>query len=158
MLDENSFEVFSLHATKPFAIGEGGAIRSRLRWAKALRLALTFGARTWGSTKRLVSGFISIFFRRSRMGSQLPSSRRKRRVCRSSHRRFAAGWLRVAGTALFSRNRMPRASQMQSATASPIPPGYNSLLPRPVCRMNSQLMPLLGGCKSLAPRCNQGCL
>jgi len=52
-LDENSFEVFSLHATKPFAIGEGGAIRSRLRWAKALRLALNFGARTWGSTKRL---------------------------------------------------------------------------------------------------------
>jgi len=36
---------------KPFAIGESGAIRSRLRWAKALRLALNFGARTWGFTK-----------------------------------------------------------------------------------------------------------
>ena len=43
MLDENSFEVFSLHATKPFAIGEGGAIRSRVSWAQALRLALNFG-------------------------------------------------------------------------------------------------------------------
>ena len=53
VLDENSFGVFSLHAAKSFAIGEGGAIRSRLRWAKALRLALNFGARTWGSTKRL---------------------------------------------------------------------------------------------------------
>src|SRR5215470_786338 len=38
-LDENCFEVFSLHATKPFAIGEGGAIRSRLSRARALRLA-----------------------------------------------------------------------------------------------------------------------
>ena len=43
VLDENCFEVFSLHATKPFAIGEGGAIRSRLGWAQALRLALNFG-------------------------------------------------------------------------------------------------------------------
>ena len=43
VLDENSFEVFSLHATKPFAIGEGGAIRSRLSQAQALRLALNFG-------------------------------------------------------------------------------------------------------------------
>lgn len=43
VLEENSFEVFSLHATKPFAIGEGGAIRSRLSRAKALRLALNFG-------------------------------------------------------------------------------------------------------------------
>jgi dTDP-4-amino-4,6-dideoxygalactose transaminase len=43
VLDENSFEVFSLHATKPFAIGEGGAIRSRLSRARALRLALNFG-------------------------------------------------------------------------------------------------------------------
>jgi dTDP-4-amino-4,6-dideoxygalactose transaminase len=42
-LDENSFEVFSLHATKPFAIGEGGAIRSRGSRAQALQLALNFG-------------------------------------------------------------------------------------------------------------------
>ena len=43
VLDENSFEVFSLHATKPFAIGEGGAIRSRLSRARALQIALNFG-------------------------------------------------------------------------------------------------------------------
>jgi dTDP-4-amino-4,6-dideoxygalactose transaminase len=43
VLDENSFEVFSLHATKPFAIGEGGAIRSRLSRAQALQVALNFG-------------------------------------------------------------------------------------------------------------------
>ena len=43
VLDENSFEVFSLHATKPFAIGEGGVIRSRLSRSQALQLALNFG-------------------------------------------------------------------------------------------------------------------
>ena len=43
VLHENSFEVFSMHATKPFAIGEGGAIRSRLSQTQALRLALNFG-------------------------------------------------------------------------------------------------------------------
>jgi dTDP-4-amino-4,6-dideoxygalactose transaminase len=43
LVDDNSFEVFSLHATKPFAIGEGGAIRSRLSQVQALRLALNFG-------------------------------------------------------------------------------------------------------------------
>jgi dTDP-4-amino-4,6-dideoxygalactose transaminase len=43
LVDDNSFEVFSLHATKPFAIGEGGAIRSRLSRAQGLRLALNFG-------------------------------------------------------------------------------------------------------------------
>ena len=59
MLDENSFEVFSLHATKPFAIGEGGAIRSRLSWAKALRVALNFGLEhgvaqnSWGINGKL---------------------------------------------------------------------------------------------------------
>jgi glycosyltransferase involved in cell wall biosynthesis len=53
VLDENSFEVFSLHATKPFAIGEGGAIRFRLRWAKALRLALNFGGSNMGFHKKV---------------------------------------------------------------------------------------------------------
>jgi dTDP-4-amino-4,6-dideoxygalactose transaminase len=59
MLDENSFEVFSLHATKPFAIGEGGAIRSRLSRAQALRLALNFGLEhgvaqnSWGINGKL---------------------------------------------------------------------------------------------------------
>jgi dTDP-4-amino-4,6-dideoxygalactose transaminase len=41
--DESCFEIYSLHATKPFAIGEGGAIRSRASEAQALRSALNFG-------------------------------------------------------------------------------------------------------------------
>jgi dTDP-4-amino-4,6-dideoxygalactose transaminase len=40
---ESCFEIYSLHATKPFAIGEGGAIRSRASEAEALRGALNFG-------------------------------------------------------------------------------------------------------------------
>jgi dTDP-4-amino-4,6-dideoxygalactose transaminase len=43
LLDENCFEIYSLHATKPFALGEGGAIRSRASEAEALRRALNFG-------------------------------------------------------------------------------------------------------------------
>ena len=43
LVDEDCFEIYSLHATKPFAIGEGGAIRSRAGEAEALRHALNFG-------------------------------------------------------------------------------------------------------------------
>jgi dTDP-4-amino-4,6-dideoxygalactose transaminase len=43
LLDETCFEIYSLHATKPFAIGEGGAIRSRASEADALRRAINFG-------------------------------------------------------------------------------------------------------------------
>ena len=42
---ESCFEIYSLHATKPFAIGEGGAIRSRASEGEALRRALNFGLR-----------------------------------------------------------------------------------------------------------------
>jgi dTDP-4-amino-4,6-dideoxygalactose transaminase len=41
--EENHFEVYSLHATKPFPIGEGGAIRSHASQSSALRRALNFG-------------------------------------------------------------------------------------------------------------------
>jgi dTDP-4-amino-4,6-dideoxygalactose transaminase len=54
------FEIYSLHATKPFGIGEGGAIRSRTREAEALRRALNFGLRrgsvpggSWGINGKL---------------------------------------------------------------------------------------------------------
>jgi dTDP-4-amino-4,6-dideoxygalactose transaminase len=40
---EKCFEVYSLHATKVFAIGEGGAIRSRASEVSALHRALNFG-------------------------------------------------------------------------------------------------------------------
>jgi dTDP-4-amino-4,6-dideoxygalactose transaminase len=39
----NAFEVFSLHATKPFAVGEGGAIRTDEAHVAALRSAINFG-------------------------------------------------------------------------------------------------------------------
>lgn len=42
-LRENSVEVYSMHATKPFAVGEGGAIRTGPGLMPALRLALNFG-------------------------------------------------------------------------------------------------------------------
>ncbi|KAB2952203.1 MAG: hypothetical protein F9K19_17900 [Rhizobiaceae bacterium] len=40
--EENVFEVFSLHATKPFGIGEGGAIFGHPSRSNALRSALNF--------------------------------------------------------------------------------------------------------------------
>jgi dTDP-4-amino-4,6-dideoxygalactose transaminase len=57
---ESCFEIYSLHATKPFAIGEGGAIRSRASEAEALRRALNFGLKrgsvlggSWGINGKL---------------------------------------------------------------------------------------------------------
>ena len=41
--NERSFETYSLHATKAFPIGEGGAIRSFASQAELLRRALNFG-------------------------------------------------------------------------------------------------------------------
>lgn len=41
--DEGCFEVYSLHATKAFPIGEGGAIRSQAEQKTAVRRALNFG-------------------------------------------------------------------------------------------------------------------
>jgi len=40
--DENVFEVFSMHATKPFAVGEGGVVFAHHRHERALRAALNF--------------------------------------------------------------------------------------------------------------------
>ena len=42
-LRQNAVEVYSMHATKPFAVGEGGAIRAHPLLAPALRYALNFG-------------------------------------------------------------------------------------------------------------------
>jgi len=39
----DAFEVYSLHATKPFAVGEGGAIQTNLQHSPALRSAINFG-------------------------------------------------------------------------------------------------------------------
>jgi dTDP-4-amino-4,6-dideoxygalactose transaminase len=39
----NAVEVYSMHATKPFAVGEGGAIRTHPSLTSALRYALNFG-------------------------------------------------------------------------------------------------------------------
>ena len=43
LASERCFEAYSMHATKPFAIGEGGAIRSLSTRRPALRRALNFG-------------------------------------------------------------------------------------------------------------------
>lgn len=57
---EGCMEIYSLHATKPFAIGEGGAIRFHARWTEALHRALNFGlisggplAGMWGINGKL---------------------------------------------------------------------------------------------------------
>jgi dTDP-4-amino-4,6-dideoxygalactose transaminase len=42
-LPERAVEVYSMHATKPFAIGEGGAIRMRPEMLRGFRYALNFG-------------------------------------------------------------------------------------------------------------------
>jgi dTDP-4-amino-4,6-dideoxygalactose transaminase len=55
-LGEDVFEVFSMHATKPFAVGEGGAIFAHRRHDSALHSALNFalnsytepGGPSWG--------------------------------------------------------------------------------------------------------------
>jgi dTDP-4-amino-4,6-dideoxygalactose transaminase len=58
--DSSCYEIYSLHATKPFAIGEGGAVRSRASETEALRRALNFGLRpgsvpsgSWGINGKL---------------------------------------------------------------------------------------------------------
>lgn len=43
LTDEHCFEVYSLHATKAFPIGEGGAVRARTAQARTLQRALNFG-------------------------------------------------------------------------------------------------------------------
>lgn len=47
----NIFEVFSMHATKPFAIGEGGAIFANLEADTPLRAALNFGLASYQSAR-----------------------------------------------------------------------------------------------------------
>lgn len=44
---DDVFEVFSMHATKPFAVGEGGAIFARQTHDAALRAALNFALRSY---------------------------------------------------------------------------------------------------------------
>lgn len=46
-----AYEVYSLHATKPFAIGEGGAIQTPADRVAALRAALNFGL-PWSPERR----------------------------------------------------------------------------------------------------------
>jgi dTDP-4-amino-4,6-dideoxygalactose transaminase len=58
--NEFCFEIYSLHATKPFPIGEGGAIRSFESQAESMRHALNFGLQSgtpvpghWGFNGKL---------------------------------------------------------------------------------------------------------
>ncbi len=48
--DASVFEAYSLHATKPFAIGEGGMIFAHASRGDVLRSALNFGLATWTRT------------------------------------------------------------------------------------------------------------
>ncbi|WP_322418951.1 DegT/DnrJ/EryC1/StrS family aminotransferase [Mesorhizobium huakuii] len=54
---ENIFEVFSMHATKPFAIGEGGAIFASLKSDMPLRAALNFGLASYQNAHGPFWGF-----------------------------------------------------------------------------------------------------
>lgn len=51
LANENVFEVYSLHATKVFAIGEGGAIRARETQHGRLHRALNFGLQSGAPTE-----------------------------------------------------------------------------------------------------------
>jgi dTDP-4-amino-4,6-dideoxygalactose transaminase len=51
------FEVFSLHATKPFAVGEGGVVFANRRHDEALRAAANFALHTYDRASGHVWGF-----------------------------------------------------------------------------------------------------
>jgi dTDP-4-amino-4,6-dideoxygalactose transaminase len=55
--NEGVFEVFSMHATKPFAVGEGGAIFAHQNHDGALRAALNFGLRSYNQPGGPIWGF-----------------------------------------------------------------------------------------------------
>lgn len=54
---EGVFEVFSMHATKPFAVGEGGAIFAHRQYDAALRSSLNFALSTYGAPQGPSWGF-----------------------------------------------------------------------------------------------------
>lgn len=58
---QGNMEVFSLHATKVFAVGEGGAIAADAHWAPRLRAALNFGLREGEIMGRGINGKMSDF-------------------------------------------------------------------------------------------------
>jgi dTDP-4-amino-4,6-dideoxygalactose transaminase len=55
--DESTFEVFSMHATKPFSVGEGGVIFAHRRHEAALRSALNFALDSYATTQGPAWGF-----------------------------------------------------------------------------------------------------
>lgn len=85
--EENHFEVYSLHATKPFPIGEGGAIRSHATQTSALRRALNFGLEAgqaqpgaWGINGKLPE--VSAAIGRAVLGSYEETLHRRRSAAR----------------------------------------------------------------------------
>ena len=56
-LGEGVFEVFSMHATKPFAVGEGGAIFANRTHDAALRSVLNFALSSYAKPEGPVWGF-----------------------------------------------------------------------------------------------------
>lgn len=58
---QGSMEVFSLHATKVFAVGEGGAIAADAHWLPRLRSALNFGLHGGELLGRGINGKMSEF-------------------------------------------------------------------------------------------------
>ncbi|MGH6821989.1 MAG: DegT/DnrJ/EryC1/StrS family aminotransferase [Methylocella sp.] len=51
------FEVFSMHATKPFGVGEGGVIFAHRKYDAALRSALNFALNSYAKPGGLARGF-----------------------------------------------------------------------------------------------------
>jgi dTDP-4-amino-4,6-dideoxygalactose transaminase len=56
-IETGVFEVFSLHATKPFAVGEGGVVFANLEHDEAMRAAINFALRTHGQPEGPMWGF-----------------------------------------------------------------------------------------------------
>lgn len=54
-------EVFSFHATKPFGIGEGGAVTTNALLARKIRIAINFGMRDGDPVGRGLNGKMSEF-------------------------------------------------------------------------------------------------
>ena len=80
---QGAMETFSLHATKVFAIGEGGAIAYMPQWQTPLREVLNFGMHNGTPTRMGINGKLSEF----PLPSVLPRTTFSTNICA-----YAAQW------------------------------------------------------------------
>lgn len=89
---QGDMEVFSLHATKVFAIGEGGAIAADTHWLPQLRAALNFGLSDGEIVGHGINGKMSEFEAAIGLAqdAQFDAHIALRRRCAADYQRFFA--------------------------------------------------------------------